>query len=225
MTATYFTKDFFEFLKELEKNNNRGWFAKNKGRYEEVVQDPSLRFIKDAGPRLTAISPYLVADPKPFGGSMMRIYRDVRFSRDKSPYRTTVGIRFPHRDARGIAHHLPGLFLHLGTVESAVHSGVWEPDPPTLKRIRDRIVREPDAWKLVVRGKIRIEGESLKRPPPGYPPDHPFIKDLVRKDFFASVRFRDAQVMSPDFLDAFLEAGKVMDPLNAFVAMAIGLPW
>lgn len=225
MAATYFTKDFFGFLKELEKNNNREWFAANKARYEDVVQGPSLRFIRDVGPRLKAISPYLVADPKPFGGSMMRIYRDVRFSPDKSPYRTTVGIRFPHRASKGITHHLPGLSLHLQPVGSAVYSGVWEPDPPTLKRIRDGIVREPDAWKRIVQGKLRIEGESLKRPPPGYPPDHPFIRDLARKDFVVSVGFRDAQVTSPDFLDTFLDAGKAMGPLDAFLAKSIGLPW
>jgi len=223
--TTYFTKDFFGFLRELEKNNNREWFAKNKGRYEEVVQAPILRFIADTGPRLKAISPYLVADPKPFGGSMMRIYRDVRFSKDKSPYRTTVGVGFPHRAAKGRAIHLPGLFLHLGPADSAAHSGVWEPDPPTLKRIRDGIVREPDAWKRVVRGRFHLEGESLKRPPPGVPPDHPLIHDLVRKSFAGTIEFREAQVTGPDFLGTFIEAGKAMDPLNVFLAKAIGLPW
>ena len=224
-SAAYFTKDFFGFLKELEKNNNREWFNKNKGRYEESVQGPSLRFIRDAGSRLKAISSYLTADPKPFGGSMMRIYRDVRFSKDKSPYRTTVGIHFSHRGVMGKAEHLPGLFLHLESDESRAYAGVWQPDPPTLKRIRDRILREPDAWKRVARSRIRLEGESLKRPPAGYAPDHPLIQDLVRKDYVASVGFRDAQVVSPDFLDTFLDGGKVLDPLNVFLAKAIGLPW
>src|SRR5213593_3331169 len=114
----YFTKGFFGFLKELKKNNNREWFTKNKGRYEEEVQEPSLRFIRDLGPRLKAISPYLVADPKPFGGSMTRIYRDIRFSRDKSPYRTTVGIHLSHSGERG-KMHLPGLYLHLEPGETS----------------------------------------------------------------------------------------------------------
>jgi len=223
--TTHITKDFFGFLKELEKHNNREWFTKNKGRYEGSVQAPSLRFIRDAGTRLKEISPYLVADPKPFGGSMMRIYRDVRFSRDKSPYRTTVGIHFSHRGTRGKAQHLPGLFLHLESGENRAYSGVWQPDPPILKRIRDRIVDEPEAWRRVARGKIQLEGESFKRPPVGYAPDHPFIQDLVRKDFVASVGFRDAEVTSPDFLDTFFDAGKAMDPLNRFLADAIELPW
>ncbi len=156
---------------------------------------------------------------------MMRIYRDVRFSKDKSPYRTTVGIHFSHRGTMGKAQHLPGLFLHLESGGSAAYSGVWQPDAPTLKRIRDRIVDEPEAWKKVARGKIHLEGDSLKRPPPGYEPDHPFIQDLVRKDFVVSVGFRDAQVTSPEFLDTFLDAGRTMDPLNRFLADAIELPW
>src|SRR3989475_6309732 len=202
-SAAYFTKDFFGFLKELEKNNNREWFNKNKGRYEASVQEPSLRFIRDAGSRLKAISPYLTADARPFGGSMMRIYRDVRFSKDKSPYRTTVGIHFSHKGTMGKAEHLPGLFLHLESGESGAYSGVWQPDAPTLKRIRDRIVDEPNIWKKVARGKLQLQGESLKRPPPGYDPNHPFIQDLRRKDFVSSRSFRDNQVTSPQFLASF----------------------
>jgi len=221
----HFTKDFFGFLTELEKNNNRDWFTKNKARYETAVQDPSVRFIRDVGTRLKAISPYLTADARPFGGSMMRIYRDVRFSKDKSPYRTTVGIHFSHKGTMGKAEHLPGLFLHLESGESGAYSGVWQPDAPTLKRIRDRIVDEPNIWKKVARGKLQLQGESLKRPPPGYRADHPFIQDLVRKDFVAHIGFRDAQVTGPDFLDTFLDAGKAMDPLNQFLADAIELPW
>src|SRR5436309_15714206 len=82
----YLTPASFAFLKELEKNNNREWFTKNKAGYEETVQHPGVRFIRDAGVKLKALTPYLVADARAFGGSMMRIYRDVRFSRDKSPY-------------------------------------------------------------------------------------------------------------------------------------------
>lgn len=224
----YFTKDFFGFLKELEKNNNREWFAKNKARYEEEVQEPALRFIRDMGPRLRKISPHLVADPKPFGGSMTRIYRDIRFSRDKSPYRTTVGIHFSHAGQRGKIH-LPGLYLHLESGDSAAASGMWQPDPPQLKRIRDAIVDAPEAWKgaMPARGKWEwmTEGESLKRPPPGYEPDHPFIRDLMRKDFVGTWRLRDTEVTSPDIPDTFLEASKAMDPLNRFLADAIELPW
>ena len=99
--SKYFTPEFFAFFGELAKNNNKEWFTKNKERYEKAVQEPSLRFIRDAGQRLQKISSYIVADAKPFGGSLSRIYRDIRFSPDKSPYKTEVGIHFWHAKAPG----------------------------------------------------------------------------------------------------------------------------
>src|SRR6266581_1645662 len=143
--SKYFTAEFFGFFSDLAKNNNKEWFTKNKERYENAVQEPSLRFIRDAGPR--------------------------------------------------------------------------------LQKVRDRIVDEPDAWKKVIRSRVAVEGDSLKRPPPGYDPNHPLIQDLRRKDFVSSRSFRDNQVTSPQFLDSFLEVCESMDPLNRFLAGAIGLPW
>src|SRR5439155_26432636 len=109
--------------------------------------------------------------------------------------------------------------------ETMAHSGVWHPDAPVLRKIRDRIVDEPDAWKKVLRSRVAVEGDSLKRPPPGYDPNHPFIRDLRRKDFVSSRSFRDTLVTSPPFLESFIEACESMDPLNRFLAGAIGLPW
>lgn len=223
--SRYFTPDFFEFLGDLARNNDREWFVKNKARYEKAVQGPALRFIQDLGPQLQKISRHLVADPKPFGGSLMRIYRDVRFSKDKSPYRTTVGIHFPHAYGKKLGEHTPGLYLHLESGESFAGSGVWHPSPAILKRIRDSIVERPDDWKAVLRARPHLEGESLKRPPPGYDPNHPFIMDLLRKDFISLVPFRDSEVTGDDFPERFLEAGRSMDPLNRFLANAMELPW
>ena len=107
---TRFTPEFFRFLRELEKNNNRNWFEANKARYETAVRDSSSAFVRAVGPKLSSISPHLVADPRPVGGSIMRIYRDVRFSKDKSPYRTSVGIHFMHDQTAGREDHLPGFF-------------------------------------------------------------------------------------------------------------------
>lgn len=223
--GAYFTPEFFGFFRELGKNNNKEWFTANKERYEKVVQEPALRFVRDAGARLQKLSSYLVADARPFGGSLSRIYRDIRFSPDKSPYKTHLAIHFWHGKAKGPEHMTPGLFLHLESGESAVYSGVWRPDAPSLKKIRDRIVDAPDAWKKVLRSKVRFEGESLLRPPPGYDPNHPFIQDLRRKDFVGMRSFRDDVVTSPRFLETFVEACASMDPLNAFLAETTGLPW
>ena len=223
--STYFTTEFFAFFRDLAKNNNKEWFTKNKERYGTVVQEPSMRFIRDAGASLQKISPYIVADARPFGGSLSRIYRDIRFSPDKSPYKTEVGIHFWHSKAVGPEHMAPGFYLHMRSGESMAASGVWHPEAPILKRIRDRIVQEPDAWKKVLRSRVSIDGESLQRPPPGYDPNHPFIQDLRRKDFTATRTFRDNQVTTPQFFESFLETCESMDPLNSFLSEAIGLPW
>jgi len=221
---SYFTPGFYRFLKNLTKNNNREWFTKNKSRYEEVVLAPSLRFIKDARPKLRAISPYIVADPKPFGGSLFRIYRDIRFSKDKSPYKTNVAMQFWHKKG-GKKTHAAGLYLHLSPRENFAGAGVWHPDPATLSKVRRAIVERPESWRRVRESGLKVEGDSLKRAPAGFDPVHEFVKDLMLKDFTAGVRFRSSQVTSPRFLDDFIAAGNRLDPLNRFLSEALGLPW
>jgi Conserved hypothetical protein (DUF2461) len=92
-----FTNDLFMFLEDLKRHNDRAWFAENKERYVEAVQEPALEFVRAFTPSLAKISPQFVADGRPVGGSLSRIYRDVRFGKDKSPYKTHVVISFRHR--------------------------------------------------------------------------------------------------------------------------------
>src|SRR5918992_310398 len=140
----YFGEDTFAFLRELKRNNDRDWFNANKDRYEGSVKEPFLQFINDVGPALRKVSRNLVADPRPVGGSMFRIYRDVRFSKDKSPYKTHAGIHFRH--AFGKDAHAPGFYLHLEPGGSFAGVGIWRGGPATLGKIRDAIVDDPDAW-------------------------------------------------------------------------------
>ncbi len=184
---------------------------------------PSLQFIKDAGKELRAVSPYLVADPRPFGGSLFRIYRDMRFAKDKSPYKTNVAMEFWHR--RGGKKSYTGLYLHLAPGQCFVGAGIWHPDSPTLNRVRKAIVSRPEAWRRVKESGLNVEGESLKRPPAGFDPNHPFVDDLKLKDITAGVRFTNAQVTGPRFMEDFVQAGKKLDPLNRFLAGALSLPW
>ena len=144
---TYFTPESFAFLRELRENNNRDWFAANKQRYEREVRDPALRFISDFGPHLLRIAPRLVADPR---RSMFRIYRDTRFSRDKSPYKTHVGIHFFHEKAKAAAS-VPGFYLHISPGESFAAAGIWHPDPRSLGKVREAIA-----------AKSPITGKSAK---------------------------------------------------------------
>ena len=108
----YFTIQTFRFLKDLKENNSRPWFHENKGRYEEHVKEPALRFIEDLDPLLQKVSPHFMATPR----SLFRIHRDTRFSKDKSPYKTHTGIQFRHEASKDA--HAPGFYLHLQPGES-----------------------------------------------------------------------------------------------------------
>jgi uncharacterized protein (TIGR02453 family) len=222
-STSYFSPEFFKFLKALSKNNNREWFQKNKSRYEKFVQTPSLRFIKDASKELKAISPYLVADPKPSGGSLFRIYRDIRFSKDKSLYKTHVAMEFWHKKTGKKSY--TGLYLRMAPGHSFAGAGIWHPDAPTLYKVRRAIVSRPEAWRKIKQAGLRIEGESLKRPPSGFDPAHPFIEDLKLKDLTTGVHFTDAQVIGPRFMKDFIQAAKTLNPLNKFLADTLELPW
>jgi len=114
----HFTRALFDFLRDLKKHNDRDWFAGNKNRYMQDVQDPFLQFIGDFAPRLKQISRAFVADKRKMGGSMFRIYRDTRFSPDKSPFKTWIAARFPHEARRKVEGGVPGFFLHIGPGDS-----------------------------------------------------------------------------------------------------------
>jgi len=218
---TYFTPESFAFLRELRENNNRDWFAENKQRYEREVRDPALRFISDFGPHLSHIAPRLVADPR---RSMFRIYRDTRFSRDKSPYKTHVGIHFFHEKAKAAAS-VPGFYLHISPGESFAAAGIWHPDPRSLGKVREAIAAKSPAWLRIKKSKLPIEGGTLKRPPRGFAADHPLIDDLKRTDFVTSTRLDDEELCDAKFLNRFGSACKKMTPLVEFVAKSLRLSW
>jgi uncharacterized protein (TIGR02453 family) len=219
----YFSSESFAFLRELSDNNNREWFAANKGRYESELRNPALRFINDFGPRLSRIAPRLVADPRPVGGSMFRIYRDTRFSRDKSPYKTHLGIHFFHESAKAAAS-VPGFYLHLSPEECFAAAGIWHPDPASLAKVRQAIASGSPDWKAIKR-KLKIEGNSLKRPPRGYAADHPQVEDLKRTDFVTSVPLTEAEICRKSFISDFAATCRKMTPLVKFVSRSLKLPW
>ena len=221
MRPAYFNPKLFQFLEQLRRNNRRTWFLKHKPEFEELGRQPSLRFITDLQLRLRTVSTWLVADPKPHGGSLFRVYRDVRFSKDKKPYKTHVGMNFWHASATEAVHG-PGLYLHLEPKGCFLAGGIWQPDPRSLARIRDAIAWRPDEWRAAKRG-LKLGGDTLTRPPRGYSADHALIEDLKRKDFVASIDFSQAQVCSGKFLDDFLRAAKKMTPLLKFLSEAVQL--
>ena len=221
MARAYFNPKLFQFLEQLRRNNRRPWFLKHKPEFEELVRQPGLRFITDVQLRLREVSTWLVADPKPNGGSLFRVYRDVRFSKDKSPYKTHVGMNFWHASATEAVHG-PGLYLHLEPKGCFLAGGIWQPDPRSLARIRDAIAWRPEEWRAAKRG-LTLGGETLKRPPRGYCADHALIEDLKRKDFIASVDLSQAQVCGGKFLEDFLRTARKMRPLLKFLSEAVKL--
>ncbi len=226
--TAHFSPRLFTFLRSLKRHNDRDWFKVNKDRYEEHVRDPMLHFIEDFGPRLEKISPHFLADARPSGGSLFRIHRDVRFSKDKSPYKTNAGAHFNHEAHRSA--HAPGFYLHLESKEVFVAAGVWQPDSKSLTRIRLAIVEDPKRWKRVTASKSflaagALGGDSLKRPPAGFDKDHPLIQDLMRKDFCAVATLTEADACDPDFLDRFTRTCKAFAPFTRFLTEALGLAW
>src|SRR5262250_375908 len=170
-TNGYFRPGLFRFLKDLKTHNERAWFQANKQRYEADVQEPFLRLIADLAPTLKKIGGGFTADPSPTGGSMMRIYRDIRFSKDNSPYKTYAAAHFWH--AKRKDGPAPAYFLHLEPGTSLIGCGIWQPEPKALKKIRDKIAGDPKGWGRATTGGAlgsagRRTGESLKGPPPGY---------------------------------------------------------
>src|SRR5262249_27154978 len=121
-----FTPELFSFLRDLAKNNERDWFLANTDRYVAEVQEPALAFIEDVGRRRPEVSRHFVADPRATGGSLFRIHRDIRFSKDKTPYKTQVGIQFRHERTRDV--HAPGFYLHLAPGSVFMACGTWHPD-------------------------------------------------------------------------------------------------
>lgn len=223
-----FREEFWQFFDELSDNNNREWFTENKERYKSDVVTPCMDFIVDMGERLKDISPHYRAIAKANGGSMFRIYRDARFSKDKRPYKENAGIQFRHK--LGKDAHAPGFYINLKKDSIFYGGGIWLPDSGTLGEIRDRICYYPKKWQAVIENEDivntfgEIKGDGLKRPPRGYDPDHKYIDDLKRKSFFAMKNEPDYKVtQKAEFMD---EAAKTFDaasPLMAFICDAKGI--
>lgn len=220
-----FGPELFAFLTDLKDHNDRDWFAANKARYEADLLEPALAFIEDVGYRLQGISPHFRADPRRSGGSLFRIYRDTRFSKDKTPYKTNTGMYFRHEAGKDA--HAPGYYLHLAPGEVFGGGGIWHPDTKALTKIREAIVRDPDRWReaTTLEDGLELGGDALKRVPSGFDKDHPHAEDLKRKDFFASVRLSEAQATAPGFLDRYTRVCRSAAPLMRFLCDALALPY
>jgi uncharacterized protein (TIGR02453 family) len=223
-----FEPPLLAFLGELEENNRREWFDRNKHRYESDVLQPALQFIAAMAPRIEKISTNFLALPQRTGGSLMRIHRDVRFSSDKRPYKTNVGIQFRHVMGKDV--HAPGFYVHLEPGVVFVGAGLWRPEPGPLAAIRDAIVAQPERWAKICSDPAFVRdwelgGDSLKRPPRGYPDDHPAIEDLKRRDFIAARNLTAREIYKRGLPDRLAASFAATRGFMAFLCDAVEVPF
>ena len=223
---SYFSSDTFKFLRDLSRHNEREWFHAHKARYEAAVRGPFLQLIADLAEPLAQISSHFRADPRPVGGSLFRIQRDTRFANDKAPYKTWAGARFFHERHKQV--EAPLFYLQIAPGNCFVAAGLWHPEPPTQRRVRDFLVDNPAAWKRAVhapafRKRFTMDGDSLVRPPRGFDPAHELIEDIKRKDFVVSRTFDDAMALDPRLRHGVIQEFKRMAPMIDYLCAALDL--
>ena len=209
---TGFQPEAIQFLADLAANNQREWFQPRKGEYERLLKRPLEALCVALEERFGARGIPLRADP---ARSPVRIYRDVRFAKDKSPYKTNIGADFPwhERDRAGDAvatdegRHGIGGYFHLQPGEIFAGGGMWHPEPARLAAFRRAVVADPESVHAALgdRGFVEtfgeVEGDSLKRVPTGFPRDHPDADLLKLKDVVFGRRLSDRDATSPDLPD------------------------
>lgn len=219
------------FLRRLRRNNTRAWFEKNRPVYETEVRDPMRALVEEMDIRLARLAPELTGDPR---RSVFRIHRDVRFSRDKSPYKTNAACQFYHHDAgRGAGQDAEGagagLYFQLADGDCFVAGGIWMPARPALEKIREAVAEEPEALdRLVGAAAFRrrfgaLDREAmLSRLPRGYAADHPAARWLQFKSFTATRPLTEAQVTDARLPQTLERDFAALVPLVRWLNAAIG---
>jgi len=226
-----FTAETLRFFKQLAAHNNKEWFEAHRDDYENNVREPMRDLVEELDVRFARFAPEIGGDPK---RSMFRINRDIRFSKDKSPYKTNAGCWFHHRSASRkvgseAAEGSAGFYFHLQPGKSFIGAGVWMPPRPQLNKLRSAIAEKPEGFVRMVQSLPKRFGgvsdeSALKRMPRGYSEDHPAAKWLKYQSFTSGRSLTDAQVTSAK-LPALLEREyEAMLPLVRWVNGAFGLP-
>jgi len=231
-TFTGFRPEAIQFLADLAANNERSWFQPRKAEYERLLKTPMEELCVALEEEFRTRNIPLHADP---ARSPFRIYRDTRFSKDKSPYKTAVAASFGWAGdgvdaASGRAHmenvHASGGYFHLQPGEIYVGGGVWHPDAAWLSAFRRLVVDDLDGFKAIVDapefkstfGEIGDDGESLKRVPTGFPADHPAADLLRKKNVTFGRRLADADATSPSLPKVIADSFAIGTPLMRYLA-------
>jgi uncharacterized protein (TIGR02453 family) len=221
----------FTFLKGLTDNNNREWFEARRDTYEQSLRVPMKELIEEMDARLATFAPEITGTAK---GSMFRIHRDIRFSKNKSPYKTNAACWFFHRDSKGnvgqdAVHGGAGMYFHLEPRACFAGGGVWMPPSPVLKRVRAALDVGHEEFESIVKAKPfrKILGELstealLKRMPRGFDPEHPAGDWLRYQSFTAGAPLKQADVTSSALPDRLEEVFRTLTPLVRWLNKAMG---
>ncbi len=224
---TGFRPEAIDFLAELTQNNDRAWFQPRKAEYERLLKAPMEALVAALADRFAARGIPLEADPK---GAVSRIYRDTRFAKDKSPYKTNIYASFPwigrgsDHDASGEASRGASGYLSVMPGESYVGGGMWMPERPRLEAFRAAILDDSgrvraaleDPGFLAAFGPVHSH-DSLKRVPPGLPPDHPMAELFRYKDVIFGRQLSDDEIRSPDLPDILADDYGAAIPVLRFL--------
>lgn len=227
VSASFFTRQSLKFLSDLARNNDKTWFQAHRQEYERHVREPFQRLLLALQPLLETISPQFRADPRPQGGSLYRIHRDVRYSADKSPYKTWQGARFYHVRRRECA--TPAFYLHLQPGASFIGAGVWHPEPEVLRRLRDFVFENPVSWQAAAHapelaGRFALyQAERLVHAPRGYPSDFVCIEDLKLRNFVLWRKLDDATMIGAGLLELIQGDLQALAPFVDYLCAALDL--
>ena len=214
MSTPRFSPKTLTFLRALKRNNNREWFNTNRARYDEHVRAPMVALVEQLALDLPAVAPDLIAEPK---RSIYRIYRDTRFSPDKTPCKTHVAAIFPHRDLP--KHEGAGLYVHVAPDGVLVGGGLYRPQPRQLAKLRDHIAAHHRQLRVIIdappfrRTFGKLDGERLQRTPRGYPADHPAADLLRLKQYLAGRACEPGFATSPGFYGSLLRDFTLLAPV------------
>ena len=217
------SKSTFQFLKDLKVNNDRDWFNANKDRYKQAKEEFD-QFINALIAEIAKFDPTVAHFTAK--ECVFRIYRDVRFSKDKSPYKTHFGGHITSAPKKSEIHTRAGYYIHLEPGASMLAGGAYLPESKWLRSIREKICSETKDFKKILNNRAfketfgEIEGEKLKRPPRDFPGDHPEIEILKQKSFLATHKLKDKDVLANDFVKHSGKVFKVLAPFDAFLNAA-----
>ena len=212
-----FPKEALTFLSGLKKHNNKVWFDKHKEEYENFVKAPMQEFIAAMALEFHQWAPDAIADPK---RSMFRIYRDIRFSKDKTPYKTHVAAWFPLKQLKLSG----GFYVHVSGEEMMLGGGIWQPPSEYIRPMRAKIAEQHVAFRKIVEDKgvkamfggLEMD-DMLKKVPAGYPADHPAAEYLKLKSYLLGASKPATFATKKDFLPFVVKAYKTMLPFVRFL--------